>query len=345
MFDASYSQLEQLAIQWQDGKLTSTESYLLYLALFNKTGLVQFRTNAVMTDLTDSIVAQSLPALFNIVDTILYAGSERAKTKYLMPTYVISSNTNDLSNTKYWINNWVSCHKEYLSGYKSSSIRDKLEQKESVLEVYIKDKSKDVSQYAMQLASWAELAGDFKSLERIVCDASNNDRPISLTVYWKRIICQCAKKQDVFTIDDEELDYLIEYFETCIDVVAAGIFGHTLLSVLRSAQATKKALFDLGDIDVGVRGTVYKVLDDAEVEDSNKIVLINSAPLYEPRPNEYPSRLHYLRAKTKWDMAQRYKLSDSIRADIENELIDSLVPTTASIATTTPVTPINESDI
>lgn len=342
IFDASFKQLESLAIDWQNGLLDETQSYLLYLALFNKTELVQFRSPAIRGNNTDSVVAQNLPSLFKIVDTILYTGSERAKTKYLMPVYVISTegNTQDLSNSSYWIRNWESCHQEYLSGYKSSTLIEKLSHKESILESMIRDRSKDISSYGLQMASWAALAGDFKSIDCFVADGSNNDRPILLSEYWKRIIIQCAKRANVYEIHDGDLLDLIEHLEESMDIISSGIPGHTLLSLLRSTLKTKQAYFNLGDVDVGINGTVYKILDaEASTEDANKIVLIDSAPLYEPKVMEYPSRLHYVRAKAKWDMAQRYKESDRLRLEIESKSESKLtVALNNLLAVSTPMT-------
>ena len=335
MFDATYAQLTGLTVDWQEGRLSPTESYLLYLALFNTTELVEFRIPAIRTALTDSIVASNMAALVGIVDTIIYCGVERSKNKVLMPSYVISTDTKDLSNTQYWIANWKACYKEYMSGYKTSTQLEKLTQKESVLESLIKDRSKDVSQYAKQLSSWASLAGKFKEIDCIVADGSNNDRPILLSEYWERIIITCCKKTNIYEIHDADLDELIEYLEDNIDIASSGIYGHTLMSVLRACAKTKENYFNLGDLDIGDKGTIYKILDaNASVEDANKVVLIDSAPLYEPRITEYPSRLAYLKARTKWDMSQRYKESDKLRAEMEASIINIVAPSQIEVTLT-----------
>lgn len=319
-FDASYKQLEQLTLEYQDGNLSETENYLLYLSLFNTTGLVEFRTPAVQTSLTQSIIAQNILQLATIVDKIVTASTERARHTFLMPTYIIGSDTKDLSNTQYWIQNWHACYTEYQAGYKSSTLLQQLTNKESTLEVLIKDRSKDISSYAAQLASWAALAGNFRAIDCIVADGENNDRPIQLAEYWKRIIRTCCTRTNIYSIHDADLDELIEYLEDTVAVIG-NIQSHTLMSILRASQKTKINYFNLGDIDIGEKGTIYKILDaDSSAEDANKIVLIDSAPQREPILSEYPSKLHYLRARTKWDMAQRYKASDTLRAEAEAEL-------------------------
>lgn len=325
LFDASYKQLIELTKEWVEGNLNEVETYLLYLALLKSTELVDFRIPAIRTSLTDSIVASNMESLIDIVEIIVSTGIDKAKNRLLMPRYVISTDTNNLSNTKYWISNWVSCYKEYIDGYKMSTALEKISAKESALQVLIKDRSKDVSSYAKQLASWASLAGGFKIDDCIVADGSNNDRPILLSVYWERIIITCCKKSNIFEIHDADLAELIEHCESNIDLISSGIIGHTLMAVLRSAAKTKENYFSLGDLDIGDKGTVYKILDaDANVEDANKIVLIDSAPLYEPKENEYPSKLHYLKARVKWDMAQRYAASDKLRQQMENSIVNAV---------------------
>lgn len=323
MFDASYNQLLALVDEYRQGNLDNNESYLLYLSLFNSTELVEFRTNAKQNENTNAIVTSNIYKLVSIVDRIQYATAERARSKFLMPTYVISHDTNDLSNTKYWIQNWESCYIEYKASYKPSTELARIQHMENILETYIKDKTKDISQYASQLANWACIVGKFKEIDCVLADGSNNDRPISLVEYWTRIIKTCAQKANVYEIHDEDLNELIRYLETNIEIASSGIFGHTLIALLNSVRKTKELYFSIGDVDIGVNGTIYKILDaDASVEDANKLVLIDSAPTKEPILTDYPSRFHYLKAKMKYDMAQRYKTSDNLRLQMEQTIVD-----------------------
>lgn len=325
IFSASYSQLEPIIEDWHDGNLDPVESYLLYLALFNITELVDFRLPAMRTDKTDSIVAANMLALVEIVDKIITVSPERARTKFLMPRYVIGTETKNLSNTKFWIANWEACYKEYMAGYKTSTLLDKIHQKEAALEVLIKDKTKDISQYALQLASWTALVADFKGIDCVVADGTHNDRPILLSEYWKRIIVTAAKRTNIYEIHDADLAELIEYLEDNIEVASSGIYGHTVLSLLRSTQKTRESYFSLGDIDIGAKGTVYKILDpSASTEDANLQVLIDNAPLYEPRVTDYPNRLAYLKAKAKWDLSNRYKESQKLRDEMAQQVLTNI---------------------
>lgn len=321
IFAASYSQLAPVIEDWQDGNLDPTESYLLYLALFNSTELIDFRLPAMRGDKTDAVVAANMMNLVEIVDKIHTVSPERAKTKFLMPRYVVGPETRTLGNSKFWISNWNSCYNEYMADYKSSTLLDKLRQKEEILEALLKDKTRDISSYAIQLASWTALAADFKGIDCIVADGTHNDRPILLSEYWKRIIVTAAKRTNIYEIHDGDLSELIEYLEDNIEIASSGIFGHAVLSLLRATQKTRENYFSLSDIDLSPKGTVYKILDPAaSTEDANLQVLIDNAPLYEPRITDYPNRLAYLKAKAKWDLAARYKQSQAIRDEMANEI-------------------------
>ena len=325
MFDCTYKQLRTLTDSWSRDELEPEESYLLYLALFNSTGLVEFRVPAKVTSLTNSIVAVCMPKLVHIVDKIYHAGIEKSKTILSMPSYVISPDTCDLSNTKYWIANWNTCYSEYLDGYQKQAERNELITIEHALERKIKDATVDISSYAAQLANWASLAGNFAAIDCIVADGFNNDKPIELSKYWKRIIVACAQKKNIFDINKADLNELIEYLENETDVIESGIYGYTLLALLRSVEDVKTKFFNLGDIDVGANGTVYKILDANEsVEDANKIVIINSAPLFEPRITDYPNRLAYVKAKLAFEMAQKYKASEELRSNISKDINEAI---------------------
>lgn len=331
LFSANYSQLCAVANQWVDGELDTTQSYLLYLALFNITDMIQFRTPAERNANTDMIVAANMPALLKVVDTIIHVGTGRCKSQLLLPTFVINSETKDLTSSKDWIELWNLAHNDYLDGYKTSIHLQKIADRESRLEALIKDKSKDISSYAVQIASWAYDVAGFARYQTVVFGMRDkNGAPLKIGDYWKQLIIDCAKRSDIYNIHDADLEELIEELEDNIDVASSGIFGHTLLSLLNSVRKSKEEFFKLGDIDVSDRGTIYKILDPEEsVEDANKVVLINSASIVQPKESDYPNKLAYLKARTKWDMAQRHAASDKLRqeqaAAIQQETTNAVI--------------------
>ena len=341
IFSASYSQLSLVASDWVDDKLDKTQSYLLYLALFNITDMIHFRVPVTRSDKTDAIVAANMPALLKIVDVIIHVGTQRCKSNLLLPEFVVTPDNKQFLNSKHWIELWQAAHLNYLDGYKSSNHLQKIADKEARLEALIKDKSKDISSYAVQLANWAYDVAGFASYQSTVFGMTSKDgSPLKIGEYWRQLIVDCAKRTDIYMIHDADLSELIEELEDNISVASSGIFGHTVLALLNSTRKAKAEFFTLGEVDVTSRGTMYKILNaEDSVEDANKIVIIQSAPLTEPKESEYPNKLAYIKARTKWDMACRYAASDAIRAEINNSVVSQVTEVTPEVTPDIPATP------
>src|ERR1017187_4945978 len=118
---------------WAEGNLSNIDSYLLYLALFDSTGLLRFEYPAKHHDGTQSIIATNMDRLFDVVDTIHRIGAERSRTTLLLPQFNIGPETQDLNNSKYWIEVWQQCIADYYEGYKSLTAVEKLTRKEAAL--------------------------------------------------------------------------------------------------------------------------------------------------------------------------------------------------------------------
>lgn len=315
VFDIPTNKLLQLTPRWLEGELSHTENYLLYLALFNSTGLMDFRVPATISAETPSIIAQNMDALANIVERINTSGSTKVSEVLHLPAFVITPDTKDLSSSPDWIKIWENCYKDYQEHYKSATALEKLERKETILERWIKDKTKEVSQYASRIADWAYDAGKFDiHADYIVLNEYNQKE--RMADYWKRIIVACAKTESIWEIPDVDLTDLIDHCEE--HIYHGSIYAHTLMSLLRAGAARKKNFLDLGDIDIGNNGTTFRILDaSASIEDANKLALIDSAPKEKPIESHYPNKLAYIRAKLNWQMKTAYEESQAVAAKIE----------------------------
>lgn len=308
VFDMNTTALLSYQEQWLDGSLTPIENYLYYLALFNSTNLVEFRVPATRTQFTDSIIANNMHSLINILTDIEDIGTSRVHTKLNLPRFVITPDTKDLSNTKYWLENWKANWDDYCSGYKTVTAIEKLTRQENILERLIKDKTKDVTQYANRLADWAADAGEF-DIHANYLVLNEYDKPERMAEYWKRIIRACAKTESIFEIPNIDLTDLIEHCEETIH--HGSIYAASLMTLLRAGAERKRNFLDLGDIDIGNNGSVtFRILDaNSSIEDANKLALIDSAPNEKPIESNYPNKLAFLRAKMKYDMATEYRNS------------------------------------
>lgn len=315
IFDIPTKKLLDLTPRWIQGELSETENYLLYLALFNSTGLMEFRVPAVRTADTASLIAQNMAPLASVVERIYNSGSTKVSEILHLPSFVITPDTKDLSSSPDWITIWNNCYKDYQDHYATSTALEKLSRQETILERYIRDHTKDISTYAARIANWAADAAKFSEQANYLV-LNEYDKPELMSSYWKRIIVACAKTESIWNIPDVDLEDLIEHCEETI--YHGSIYAHTLMSLLRAGAERKKNFLSVGDISIGNNGTMFRVLDaDASVEDANKLALIASAPDTAPIERDYPNKLSFLKAKLNYKMKMDYQTSAAITKKLD----------------------------
>ena len=314
IFNIPQKKLIQYLRKWGNGELTPTDSYLLYLALFNSTDLIEFRTNAVCTTKTNSIVSANLEQLTRVIsysNTILHPS-------FVLPKIVIDKDTCTLENSPEWIKLWTHEYNNFQSGYLKDKEREAIKKREFILQTFIKDVNKPISHYAKIIADWASEVGEFPQFFVTI-----DGQSIRLSEYWKGIIIKCCKSEAIFSIPTADLMELIEHCEENIE--HGSIYSHTLMELLRAGMSRQKNYLGLGDLDLSL--TTYSIIDaNTSIEDANRKAMIDSAPLEMPLPGMYPSKLAYMVAKSKWEMALEYKKQmeavEAIKVNSESILTD-----------------------
>lgn len=285
--------------KWAHSELTPTDSYLLYLALLRSTELVQFRVPAILTDKTSAIISQNMEELAKTVSRL----NTVTNPAVVFPHYVISPETKSLDTTTYWISNWNESYQDFLAGYKRTSNHAELARREQALERLIKNPHKPISAYSTDLANWAASAGSFPTFS-LVNPFSALRNQISCADYWKILISKCANEESIFAVRRKDLEELLEHCEE--NIPAGSIFSNALFRVLRHALERQQNFLGLGDLDIGK--TSYEILaDDTSAESANLRAMIQAAPESEPKPEQYPTKLAYLKAKLRWDMSRKYE--------------------------------------
>lgn len=308
VFDMPQKKLLAYTGKWAGGELTTTDSYLLFLAILKSSDLVDFRTAVYRNEFTDSIIAQNMESLVRSVIKL----NTVSNPAVVFPKYVISTETRYLSNVRYWIENWKEAYQKFIEGKPTAHESAKLIQRESALERLIKNPHKPISQYAYQLADWAALAGNFPPG---MVPSPFSSKNISVLDYWKMIIIRCAKEEFLYSIPRVDLEELLEHCEENID--AGSIYSNALFKLLRKGIEKRSNLLELGDMDV--QGT-YQILEESDtIESANIKAMVDSAPLEIPRPEQYSSKIEFLRAKMRYQMAQKFKRQE----DSENLNDDS----------------------
>lgn len=285
-------------------ELTQVDSYLLFLALLNSTSKVEFRVPAFRTSQTSAIIynnMESLTQIIGAINIIQHPG-------FQVPQFVISQDTKDLANVSNWIANWESCIQDFKDGYRTYNETRALINREAALEKLIKNPSKSIDSYAHILADWAEVAGSFPTFATTL----DSGESVPCNRYWKSIIAKCVRDEAIFAIPRADIEELITHCED--NITQGSIYSHSLMSLLK--LGVKKQINFLGLGDITLSQSPYKILSSdsntSEVERANKLILIESAPTEEPRESQYPSKLAFLRAKSKYKMAQDYKLSQNV---------------------------------
>lgn len=300
IFELPQKKLLGFTPKYFGAELTPTDSYLLFLALLNSTSKVEFRVPAFRTTFTNALIANNMENLIHVIGAINII----QHPGFSVPSFVISPDTKDLANISNWIANWEACIQDFKDGYRTYNESRALLNREVALEKLIKNSSKSISSYAHILADWAEIAGSFPVFEVRTPD----NELISCAKYWKQIIAKCVRDEAIFAIPSADLEELIEHCE--VEITHGSIHAHTLMDLLRTGK--KKQVNYLGLGDITLLNSPYKILEnDSDVERQNKLILIESAPTELPILSAYPSKLAYMRAMVKYNMAKEYAESQA----------------------------------
>ncbi len=297
IFSIEQKKLLSYTKKWATGELTSTDSYLLFLAILNSSEQIQFRIPCKRTPMTDSIIARNMESL---VRTVIKLNAIKTPGT-LFPYFAVTAETCTLTNVHHWIEVWENCWKDFESGARRDIIHRQLAKREAALQRMIKNPHKPIKEYASQIAEWAATAGNFPDF-LISNPFTKEAKKIPLSLFWKEIIVRSTRNEYLYTIPDKDLQELLDH---CEDNIPPGsIYSHALFTALRHAQGKKKNFLGLGDMDI--RSTYSLVDDPKDVESANMKALIDSAPLEEPKLEQYPTKFAYMKAKLRWDMARKF---------------------------------------
>ena len=297
IFTLPQKKLLSYAGKWASGTaLTPTDSYLLFLATLRSTDLVLFRVPAIRTIQTSALIAQHMEELFKTVNRL----STVQNPGVAFPTFVISKETRGLENIAYWLDDWNEAYLDFNSGKRREYDDRKMLHRELALQRLIKTPHKSLQQKSSAIAEWAAIAGSFPTFALV--DPFTGNQTLCAD-YWKKLIIKCANEDTLFSVAQKDAQEILEH---CEEHIAAGsIYSHLLFKILRSAISRQENFLGLGDRDI--QRSTYEILTSTDnVEDANIRAMIQSAPEQEPKPEKYGSKFEFMRAKFRWEMAQKY---------------------------------------
>lgn len=278
IFSLDSSQIEQLYTAYLNQQLSNTESYLLLIALLDRTTLMLYRHPIAPGNQYSQLTALYIERLYSI-STRLQAIHH---PEFAAPKVIISEENCDLINIKEWIIIWEEAYKDFRDGQVESAYRDSLQKKENALAKFIKSPQIPPEKYAHVLADWACLAANF---------------PPEYEEYWKELIVSCYDFGKIISTQQIHLEDLIEYCEENIDEYSCGsIFSHALFNCLQEGLSSLNDFYSVG----------FSVLDSDQPEQNTLIQIISNAPDKEPIRSEYPTPFAYLKAKMAWDSALKH---------------------------------------
>jgi hypothetical protein len=296
--------------KWSGGELTSDDCYLLYLALLDSTGLVHWRVPACKYEHTDSLIANNMAELAKVISRL----NSIITPSFRAPQIAITPDSKTLENSRHWIDAWNNAYSDFKSGYARELENEKQTRRERAIEALIKNPNKSASHYSHSIAEWASVAGEFPNSLTLV-----DGKSIPLSEYWKSLIRLCAKGERLWALPTEDMQELHEH---CLENIDGGsIIAHALFELIRAGVSKQAAYAGFGDVDL--LSTKFRILDaSASVEDANRLAMIDSAPLEEPRRAQYPSEIAWFIAKGKWRMAREHARGMSALAEANKQSIN-----------------------
>lgn len=280
--------------KWAEREFTETDTKLYFLSLLNSTELVDWRTYARPDLRICEANMEALVRMVSWIHSIKHPGLS-------MPKFAVTKDTADLSNFRYWLEAWQNARGEFENGYREYTQQQKIIRREHALEKMIKTPGRQPESYASHLAEWAALVSNFPTFNTIV-----DGKHIRIDEYWKDIIRKCGiPNYQMWKLNKDDLQELLEHLTDNID--HGSIYAAALMKLVRNAIDRHSNFLGL-DLTAGQTGFTI-ISNDASVEQANIAALIAAAPTTEPMERDYPSKVAYLRAKLKWDMAARYSSS------------------------------------
>jgi len=290
IFSLDSKSIEYLYTQYLNSKLNDTESYLLLIALLDRTSLMLYRHPIKPGNHYAQLTALYIERLYSI--------SVRLQAihhpDFMAPKVIISEENCDLINIKEWIIVWEDAYQDFRDGQIESAYRDSLQKKENALAKFIKSPQIPPEKYAHVLADWAALAANF---------------PPEYTEYWKELIVSCYDFGKIIKTQQLHLEDLIEYCEENIDEFSTGsIFSNQLFTCLQEGLSSLNDFYSLG----------FTQLDASQAEQETIIKIIESAPAKEPVKSDYPNSFTYLKARMAWDSAIKHAEQARIKNESSN---------------------------
>ena len=317
IFAFSYHNLHSLYRSHLIGKLTSNDSYLLFIAFLHSSGAVHWKHPATLnpnTQSTKQLVENNLAQLIEVLEK----SAVIVHPTFKQPQFVVQAETALLDQIPAWIEAWDDNIESFKAGRISLYEEEKLKKVENKLERYILSASKQ-EDYADIVGAWADKAGSF---------------PTGKSSLYIKTIASCFDSKKMFDTPLATLKEIKDYCECNIE--AGSIHFHTLMQVLN--EGMKRHVDYLGGSNLAINYILLPSLVPAtskgksgtslashaaqikqqEIEtrcDRELVEIIKAAPKKTPIRSEYGSSLEFIKAKLAYRVAATIELREEAPAE------------------------------
>jgi len=249
VFCASYTDLHKLYTAHCAGDLTSTESYLVFLAFLHSSGKVQWNTHCSLNPLdanTVRYVENNMAQLLEVIEKSACI----THPEFIQPVYVVNKDNSDLATLKGWMQAWKHNTNDFVTDrrqlIKTMQVQQELQAVEDKLSRLILAGEKP-EKCAATIANWADKAAIF---------------PEDKAEGFKLIIRSCFNVDKMFKTPLADIKEVKEYCE--LNIVAGSIHFHALFEALRAGIKGHTDYLGGSTLALG-----YKILVDTQIAPSN----------------------------------------------------------------------------
>ena len=297
LMNAPLDTLLSRTANWSNGELTVVEQYVLFVALLKSTELVKF--NVPIQPRRD-VVSRNMERLIKCAAWIGFI-----RTKTYLPSYVINPENSHLPNLHMWLESLEDAKEAYKNNYWSITQLERLEARNNALERMIKSPNRNEHRFTGVLADWALTA----SKADVKLDKERLE-------YWRAIIR--ARGNELASIPLDDIRDVLDYMELNLDSYKSGIFAREAIFHLRKLVAKKESGdffgigFDYDNYQVDLEDALenpFKLLPSDSPQHRHIKQISAEAPTEEPKRDDYATSFEYLKAKAKYNIAQRTRNS------------------------------------
>lgn len=304
------------AENWITGKLSDTETKLLFLALLKSTDLVTFSSREGDKA---NYINPSIKTINSNMERLLSTCTwiENYSAAVTFPRFIVTKNNHSLDNISIILDAWANAKNLARENYSEKTTREILDKKAEALDKLLRKVYDKPKTYPRILGTWA-------------LDVANC--PTYLRDSWLDMFCR--KGTALWNTDKEDYELLLDYFET--NAVFMEYTSNGNLKALTTLRYLRELVKENQEGCLGSLTSFSIVENDFELNSLQAITNstnsnINAVVLGEKFPvaEDYNNRLDFIKAKIAWKAreqlsARNIVVEESMQRSLRKAAIDNV---------------------